>query len=205
MRPPRWLPSLFTPFRRASKARARTVHEPADVPHTAPEPEPDVAEEFQKLHRGLRRLSLASDRSGELLQAVSARLDDMQQRLLRMSRPEQAGLALEESDLLRVLDHLDRASGVAGLPDAARELMQGAKSAVLQVAGWQPIAVAGARPEGVGIRIAEFLGEPAANGHGDARIHRILEQGYRRADGTLLRPGVVIAAAANSNAHGALS
>jgi hypothetical protein len=28
------------------------------------------------------------------------------------------------------------------------------------------------------------------------RIHRILEQGYRRADGTLLRPGVVIAATA---------
>jgi hypothetical protein len=61
------------------------------------------------------------------------------------------------------------------------------------------------KPEGVGIRIAEFIGESAANGHTEARIHRILQQGYRRADGTLLRPGVVIAAAGSSPTHNTLS
>jgi len=33
------------------------------------------------------------------------------------------------------------------------------------------------------------------------RIDRILEQGYRRADGTLLRPGVVIAGASPQTHH----
>jgi molecular chaperone GrpE (heat shock protein) len=205
MRPFRWLVSRFTPFRRASELRADTAERLSEGLQTSPMPELDVAEEFQKLQRGLRRLSLASDRSGEILQAVSARLDEMQQRLLQMGRPQRVAVALEEADLLRVLDQLDRAAGLAELPALACELVTGAKDTLLLAAGWQPIAVIGVKPEGVGIRIAEFIGESAANGHAEARIHRILEQGYRRADGTLLRPGVVIAAAGSTHAHGTLS
>jgi len=206
MRPLRWLTSLFAPFRRASEPpRADTVEPLSEGLESSPVPELDVTEEFQKLHRGLRRLSLASDRSGEILQAVSARLDEMQQRLLQMGRPQRVAVALEETDLLRVLDQLDQAAGLAELLAPACELVTGAKDTLLQAAGWQPIAVTGVKPEGVGIRIAEFIGESAANGYAEARIHRILQQGYRRADGTLLRPGVVIAAAGSTNAHGALS
>jgi hypothetical protein len=195
----RWINSLFTSLRGAFEARDRRVDEPADPPQAPLEPELDASEEFQKVQRGLRRLSLASDRSGEILQAVSTRLDDMQQMLLRISRPQQVALTLGEADLLRVLDQLDRAAGMVDLPALARDLLEGAKGVLLSGAEWQPIAVTGAKPEGVGIRIAEFVGESAGNGHADVRIHRILEQGYRRADGTLLRPGIVIAAAASSN------
>jgi molecular chaperone GrpE (heat shock protein) len=207
MRPLQWLTSLLAPFRRASEPppRADTVEQLSAGPESSAVPELDVAEEFQKLHRGLRRLSLASDRSGEILQAVSARLDEMQQRLLQLGRPQRVAVGLEETDLLRVLDHLDRAAGLAELPAPACELVAGAKDALLQAAGWQPIAVTGVKPEGVGIRIAEFIGESGANGHTEAHIHRILQQGYRRADGTLLRPGVVIAAAGSTQAHGTLS
>ena len=196
MPPIRWIATLTTSLRRAFDARDRRVDQPDDLPQAAPEPEIDVPEEFQKVQRGLRRLSLASDRSGEILQAVSTRLDEMQQVLLRISRPQQVALTLDETELLRVLDQLDRAAGTADLPALARVLVEDAKDVLLCGAGWQPTAIAGAKPEGVGIRIAESAGESASNGHADVRIHRILEQGYRRADGTLLRPGVVIAATA---------
>jgi molecular chaperone GrpE (heat shock protein) len=108
-------------------------------------------------------------------------------------------LTMGETELLGVLDQLDRAAGMADLPALARDLLEGAKNVLLSAAEWQPIAVTGATPEDVGIRIAESIGESVTNGHADVRIHRILEQGYRRADGTLLRPGIVIAAAAPSN------
>jgi molecular chaperone GrpE (heat shock protein) len=206
MSPRQWLASVFAPFRRASEPlRADTVEPLSEDLESSAIPELDVGEEFQKLHRGLRRLSLASDRSGEILQAVSGRLDEMQQRLLQIGRPQRVAVALEETDLLRVLDQLDRAADLAELPASACEFVAGAKDALLQAAGWQPIAITGVKPEGVGIRIAEFIGESAANGHADARIHRILQQGYRRADGTLLRPGVVIAAAGSSPTHNTLS
>ena len=156
----------------------------------------DPAEEFQKIQRGLRRLSLASDRSGEILQAVSARLDELQQTFLNLNRPRQVALALEEAELLRILDQLDRAASVPELPPAAHSFVDGAKTALLAGAGWQAIALNGAKPEGADIRVAEFLGVAGANGQAaSVHIHRVLEQGYRRADGTLLRPGVVIAAA----------
>jgi len=206
MRLRQWLTSVFAPFRRASEGpRADAVESSSAGLESSAVPELDVGEEFQKLHRGLRRLSLASDRSGEMLQAVSGRVDEMQQRLLQIGRPQRVAVALEETDLLRVLDQLDRAAGLAELPASACEFVAAAKEALLQATGWQPTAVTGVRPEGVGIRIAEFIGESAANGPTEARIHRILQQGYRRADGTLLRPGVVIAAAGSSPTHNALS
>lgn len=197
MRPPQWLASVLTVL----GLSGRQADE--EKPPTA-EPPLDVAEEFQKLHRGLRRLSLASDRSGEILQAVSLRLDEMQQRLLQMSRPPRSGVSLEEGALLTVLDRLDHAASAAELPRSVGALIDSARGALLQAAGWQPVAVAGAQPDGADIRIAEMAGEPAARVQ-DTRIHRILEQGYRRADGSLLRPGVVIAAAAGHASQNALS
>ena len=206
MRPRQWLASLFAPFRRTSgPPRADAVEPLSAGTESSAIAELDVAEEFQKLHRGLRRLSLASDRGGEILQAVSARLDEMQQRLLQIGRPQRVAVALEETDLLRVLDQLDRAAGLAELAAPACELVAGAKDALVQAAAWQPIAVTGVKPEGVGIRIAEFIGESAVNSPTEARIHRILQQGYRRADGTLLRPAIVIAAAASIHTDSALS
>lgn len=156
----------------------------------------DLAEEFQKIQRGLRRLSMASDRSGELLQAVSIQLDELKQSSLRVIPSEQhAALAMEELPLLGLLDRLAHVMQVPDLPDAARSALTSVTQELLSAAQWQPIAHLGARPEGADLRIAEFLGESGANGHAHATIHRILEQGYRRADGTLLRPGVIIAAA----------
>jgi molecular chaperone GrpE (heat shock protein) len=156
-----------------------------------------VGEEFQKVQRSLRRLSMASDRSGEILQTVSTRLDEMQQRLLQMSRPARAGVSLEEADVLRVLDQLERAASMIDGPVPSLEPLSAARDGLLRAAGWQPVALRGARAEGTAIRIAE-VAEGAPPGHEDVRIGRVLEQGYRRADGSLLRPAVVIAAPAGS-------
>lgn len=156
----------------------------------AAEPEIDTAEEFAKIQRGMRRLSLASDRSGEMLQAVASRLDEVKQAMLTLHRsPPQAALTLDESQLLHLLDQLDRFAGVPDMPPAAGPQLHEVKSALLSRARWLPVALIGAAPGGADIRIAEFIGEPDTQ----VRIHRILQQGYRRADGTLLRPGVVIA------------
>jgi molecular chaperone GrpE (heat shock protein) len=205
MPPIRRLAFLFASLRGAFGARDRGADEP-NLPQHSAEPELDAAEEFQKLQRGLRRLSLASDRSTEILQAVSTRLDEMQQTLVKRSRPQDVALALGETELLHILDQLDRAADVVDPPASARALVDGAKSALLAGAGWQPLAITGAKPEGVGIRIAEFVGDSPGSDHADARIHRILEQGYRRGDGTLVRPGVVIAAAtSNSSLYSVIS
>jgi hypothetical protein len=165
------------------------------------EPALDPAEEFVKIQRGLRRLSLASDRSGEVLQAVATRLDEVQQTILNLSRPQQAALALDEAQLLLILDQLDRLASIPDLPAVAGLLAQEAKTSLLVRARWRPVALAGAKPGGADIRIAEFIGEVGTEGRSDIRIDRILEQGYRRADGTLLRPGVVIAGASPQTHH----
>jgi hypothetical protein len=184
-----FLASLLPAFRPA-------VKQEVDAAPGAPSPT-DVGEEFQKVQRSLRRLSMASDRSGELLQNVSTRLDEMQQRLLSMSRPARASVSLGEEEVLRVLDQLERAASIIEHGTAALEPVISACDALLLASGWQRVAVAGARPEGTAIRIAEVTPGVAAGG-GDVRISRIIEQGYRRSDGSLLRPAVVIAAPAGS-------
>ncbi|MDA8348054.1 MAG: hypothetical protein M0038_04495 [Pseudomonadota bacterium] len=151
---------------------------------------------MQKIQRGLRRLSIASDRSGEILQAVSGRLDDLRQAFLETApSARQPALMLDEVELLGLLDRLEHAGEAPDLPDAARSAIEIVRQELLTAARWQPIARIGAKAEGADIRVAEFLGLVGANGQTKAAIHRVLEQGYRRADGTLLRPGVVIAAA----------
>jgi hypothetical protein len=165
---------------------------------SAAAPPTDVGEEFQKVQRNLRRMSLGQDRSNELLQTVSTRLDEMQQRLLAMSRPARAGVSLGEEEVLRVLDQLERAASIMEPGAAALEPAAAARDALLAAAGWQRLAVAGARPEGAAIRIADVMPGTLPTG-GDVRVARIIEQGYRRADGSLLRPAVVIAAPAGSS------
>jgi len=165
------------------------------------EPALDPAEEFVKIQRGLRRLSLASDRSGEILQAVATRLDEVQQTILNLNRPQQAALALDEAQLLLILDQLDRLASIPDLPAVAGLLAQEAKTSLLVCARWRPVGLAGAKPGGADIRIAEFIGQVGTEGRSGVRIDRILEQGYRRADGTLLRPGVVVAGASPQTHH----
>jgi molecular chaperone GrpE (heat shock protein) len=168
-----------------------------DDPVPAGLPPVDVGEEFQKVQRSLRRLSMASDRSGELLQNVSTRLDEMQQRLLQMSRGARAGVSFEEDAVLRVLDQLERAASMIEASAAALEPVAAARDALLSASGWQRVALIGTRPEGTAIRIAEVTAGAPRSG-GDVHIARIIEQGYRRADGSLLRPAVVIATPAGS-------
>lgn len=160
-------------------------------------PRVDVGEEFQKVQRSLRRLSMASDRSAETLENVSTRLDEMQQRLLQMSRPARAGVTLGEEELLRVVDQIERAASMLGA--SAADPIAAARDALLAAAGWQPVAVTGAPPAGTAIRIAEVAQGMSAGPGDDMRIARVLEQGYRRADGSLLRPAVIIAAPAGSS------
>jgi len=187
--------SSFIASIRTRIARRDDENRESDLDKSSLEPTLDPAEEFVKIQRGLRRLSLASDRSGEILQAVATRLDEVQQTILNQNRPLQAALILDEAQLLNILDQLDRLASIPDLPAVAGPLVQEAKTALLGRARWQPVALTGSAPGGADIRIAEFIGEPEAEGRADIRIHRILQQGYRRADGTLLRSGVVIAGA----------
>lgn len=228
-------------FRLLSAARARLVLRPA-THRRGPEQESgkvelDPAEEFQKVQRGLRRLSLASDRSAGLLDGMVNRLDEIQQTLLEMRRPAQRAVSLEEAALLHVLDRLDLALEAPQLSVAALSTIESARNELLAAVRWEAVAVLGARPDGTGIRIADLIdpeklgargefdsdarGESDSGAHAEsdsaahadsearggpgpggvarapaaeARIERVLEQGYRRPDGSLLRPAVVVAA-----------
>lgn len=173
----------------------------------------DPAEELQKVQRGLRRLGLASDRSAGMLEVMAGRLDEIQQALREMRRPSDALVALDEADLLRMLDQLDLALGAPELSTSARVAVERTSEDLLAAARWEAVAARGASPTGTDIRIAERTSPDAAGtgiaegasaeaaGTGiaehalrQAYIERVLQQGYRRADGSLLRPAIVVAA-----------
>src|SRR5260370_11331755 len=97
-----------------------------DLDQSSVEPALDPVEEFVKIQRGLRRLSLASDRSGEILQAVATRLDEMQPTIPNQDRPQQAALVLDEAPVLNLLAQLDRLANISDLPPEAGPPEQGA-------------------------------------------------------------------------------
>jgi hypothetical protein len=165
---------------------------------TPPGPSPieaKIVEELAKLQRGLRRLSLAHEQHGEQLQGVAARLQDLDQNVMRLALGGGRQVTIEEDTWLRCLDRLDRSLRVPGLPEAASESLRALHEALCSAAGWRAVAILGASPEGVHLRIAEALPDPGAASY---RIRHILEQGYLRSDGGVVRPAVVVVAGPNA-------
>ena len=114
-----------------------------------------IIEEFAKLQRGLRRLSLAHEQHGEQLQGVAARLQDLDQNVMRLALRGAREVTIDEDTWLRCLDRLDRSLRVPGLPEAAGESLRALHEALCSAAGWRAVAILGAAPEGVHLRIAE--------------------------------------------------
>jgi len=158
-----------------------------------------VIDEFAKLQRGLRRLSLADEQHGEQLQGVAARLQDLDQNLMRLALRGAREITIDEDTWLRCLDRLERSLRVPGLPEAAGESLRALHEALCSAAGWRAVAILGAAPEGVHLRIAEVLPDPGAASY---RIRHILEQGYLRPDGGAVRPAVVVVAGPKQDARG---
>lgn len=157
-----------------------------------------IIEEFAKLQRGLRRLSLAHEQHGEQLQGVAARLQDLDQNVMRLALRGAREVTIDEDTWLRCLDRLDRSLRVPGLPEAAGESLRALHEALCSAAGWRAAAILGAAPEGVHLRIAEVLPDPGAASY---RIRHILEQGYLRPDGGAVRPAVVVVAGPKQDAR----
>jgi hypothetical protein len=165
---------------------------------TPPGPSPieaKILDEFVKLQRGLRRLSLAQEQHGEQLQGVAARLQDLDQNVMRLALGGAREVTIDEDTWLRCLDRLDRSLRVPGLPEAAGESLRALHEALCSAAGWRAVANLGAAPGGVHLRIAEVLPDPGAASY---RIRHILEQGYLRPDGGAVRPAVVVVAGPNA-------
>ena len=146
---------------------------------------------------GLRRLSLAHEQHGEQLQGVAARLQDLDQNVMRLALRGAREVTIDEDTWLRCLDRLDRSLRVPGLPEAAGESLRALHEALCSAAGWRAVANLGATPEGVHLRIAEVLPDPGATSY---RIRHILEQGYLRPDGGAVRPAVVVVAGPKQDA-----
>ncbi|MGH8574328.1 MAG: hypothetical protein ACREX8_17390, partial [Gammaproteobacteria bacterium] len=157
-----------------------------------------IIEEFAKLQRGLRRLSLAHEQHGEQLQGVAARLQDLDQNVMRLALRGAREVTIDEDTWLRCLDRLDRSLRVPGLPQAAGESLRALHEALCSATGWRAVAILGAAPEGLHLRIAEVLPDPGAASY---RIRHILEQGYLRPDGGAVRPAVVIVAGPKQDAR----
>ncbi|MGH8574096.1 MAG: hypothetical protein ACREX8_16205, partial [Gammaproteobacteria bacterium] len=83
-----------------------------------------IIDELAKLQRGLRRLSLAHEQHGEQLQGVAARLQDLDQNVMRLALRGAREVAIDEDTWLRCLDRLDRSLRVPGLPEAAGESLR---------------------------------------------------------------------------------
>ncbi len=150
-----------------------------------------IIEEFAKLQRGLRRLSLAHEQHGEQLQGIAARLQDLDQNVMRLALRGAREVTIDEDAWLRCLDRLDRSLRVPGLPEPTGESLRALQEALCSAAGWRAVAILGAAPEGVHLRIAEVLPDPGAASY---RIRHVLEQGYLRPDGGAVRPAVVVVA-----------
>jgi hypothetical protein len=161
--------------------------------------EAKIIDELAKLQRGLRRLSLAHEQHGEQLQGVAARLQDLDQNVMRLAVRGAREVTIDEDTWLRCLDRLERSLRVPGLPEAASESLHALHEALCSAAGWRAVAMLGAAPEGVHLRIAEVLPDPGAMSY---RIRHILEQGYLRPDGGAVRPAVVVVAGPKQDARG---
>jgi hypothetical protein len=172
---------------------------PGPSPIEAKSIEAKIIDEFAKLQRGLRRLSLAHEQHGEQLQGVAARLQDLDQNVMRLALGGAREVTIDEDTWLRCLDRLDRSLRVPGLPEAAGESLRALHEALCSAAGWRAVANLGAAPEGVHLRIAEVLPDPGAASY---RIRHILEQGYLRPDGGAVRPAVVVVAGPKQDARG---
>ncbi|MDQ3581528.1 MAG: hypothetical protein M3495_07900 [Pseudomonadota bacterium] len=158
-----------------------------------------IIEELAKLQRGLRRLSLAHEQHGEQLQGVAARLQDLDQNVMRLALRGAREVTIDEDTWLRCLDRLDQCLRVPGLPESVGESLRALHEALCTAAGWRAVAILGAAPEGVHLRIAEVLPDPGATSY---RIRHILEQGYLRPDGGAVRPAVVVVAGPKHDARG---
>jgi hypothetical protein len=178
--------------------RGARVNEAAATP---PGPSPidaKIIEELAKLQRGLRRLTLAHEQHGEQLQRVAARLQDLDQNVMRLALRGAREVTIDEDTWLRCLDRLERCLRVPALPEAAGESLRVLHEALCSAAGWRAVANLGAAPEGVHLRIAEALPDPGAASY---RIRHILEQGYLRSDGSPVRPAVVVVAGPKQDAR----
>jgi len=160
--------------------------------------EAKIIDELARLQRGLRRLSLAHEQHGEQLQAVAARLQDLDQNVMRLALRGAREVIIDEDTWLHCLDRLDRSLRVPGLPEAVGESLRALHEALCSAAGWRAVAILGAAPEGVHLRIAEALPDPGAASY---RIRHILEQGYLRPDGGAVRPAVVVVAGPKQDAR----
>ncbi|MGH8584449.1 MAG: hypothetical protein ACREWG_17100 [Gammaproteobacteria bacterium] len=174
-----FIQGLFPAFRREPRYNGDTQ-----------EPALDLAGELGKVQRGLRRLSLASDQNNDLLRGLSGRFQDLSQTVLQLSGVRKGAVVLDEGVLLQALDRLEQARAAPALPMATYDLLDSVRASLLVAARWQAVAEIGAPPEGIQVRIAEVLPDASQTGF---RIEQVLEQGYLRADGSLLRPAVVIA------------
>ena len=144
-------------------------------------------------------MSLAHEQHGEQLQGVAARLQDLDQNVMRLALRGAREVTIDEDTWLRCLDRLERCLRVPGLPEAAGESLRALHEALCSAAGWRAVANLGAAPEGVHLRIAETLPDPAAASY---RIRHILKQGYLRPDGGAVRPAVVVVAGPKQDARG---
>ncbi len=163
-------------------------------------PGPNLPEELAKLQRGLRRLSLANEQHGELMQGIAARLQDLDQNVMRLALRSARDITLDEDTVLRCLDGLEKSRTLPGLPEAARLSLRALHDSLCSAAGWRAVATLGAAPEGVHLRVTEVLAYPGA---ASFVIYHILEQGYIRPDGSPVRPAVVVAAGPKQDAGGA--
>lgn len=183
---------------REGRLEEDTATPPGPDPIEARIIEAKIIDELAKLQRGLRRLSLAHEQHGEQLQGVAARLQDLDQNVMRLALRGAREVAIDEDTWLRCLDRLEWSLRVPGLPEAAGESLRALHEALCSAAGWRAVANLGAAPEGVHLRIAEVLPDPDATSY---RIRHIIEQGYLRPDGGAVRPAVVVVAGPKQDAR----
>jgi hypothetical protein len=177
----------------ALKAWFAGAHKDASIDRR---PGVDLAEELTKLQRGLRRISLANDRNTELLGGLGQGFQELNQAVLKLGVTKSEA-QLSDAQLLDCLDRLDKVLDGSGIADAVRDSLRSVQRILVDAAGWRIVAVVGGSPDGVHLRVVETLAEAGphlAEEPVGFRIHTVLQQGYLRADGSRVRPAVVVAA-----------
>ncbi|MBB3061698.1 nucleotide exchange factor GrpE [Microbulbifer rhizosphaerae] len=143
-----------------------------------------MLEQFAEQKKGLRRMSLAQKQQGEALEQLSQQLLSLKSTLQLRN-----GIIFSQGQVIDLLDRLQRIRTAASADNAVVQLTDQAIDQMQQLASLHPLVCQGQHYPAQG---CEVLSAMPDSGRAPGTVCEIIQQGYLRETGELIRPAKVV-------------